>query len=72
MREPPLGLDDVPHPALEVVFDEILAAPTTEELLTGIYAVALPALNAALAKYAADTNPLTDAPSRRVIRFGPA
>ena len=69
MREPPLGLDDVPHPALEVFFDEILAAPTTGELVHGLYAVALPALDAALAKYAADTNPLTDAPSRRLIRF---
>ena len=27
MREPPLGLEAVPHPALEVFFDEILAAP---------------------------------------------
>src|SRR5260370_1189435 len=36
MREPPLGLEEVPHPALEVFFDEILAAPTTEELLVGI------------------------------------
>src|SRR5262245_28364830 len=29
MREPPLGLDVVPHPGLQVFFDEILAAPTT-------------------------------------------
>src|SRR5436309_13264587 len=35
MREPPLGLEDVPHPALQVFFDEILAAPMTEELLVG-------------------------------------
>src|SRR5262245_65728564 len=28
MREPPLGLDEVPHAALGVFFDEILAAPT--------------------------------------------
>src|SRR6478752_10428783 len=28
MREPPLGLEAVPHPALEVFFDEIQAAPT--------------------------------------------
>src|SRR5947209_4256637 len=26
MREPPLGLEEVPHPALAVFFDEILAA----------------------------------------------
>ena len=31
MREPPLGLEEVPHAALEVFFDEIQAAPTTEE-----------------------------------------
>src|SRR6266851_2363335 len=32
MREPPLGLEDLPHAALAVFFDEILAAPTTEAL----------------------------------------
>src|SRR5271155_6164328 len=31
MREPPLGLEEAPHQALEVFFDEILATPTTEE-----------------------------------------
>src|SRR6516162_902271 len=37
MREPPLGLEDVPHPALEAFFDEILCAPTTEELIAAVY-----------------------------------
>jgi hypothetical protein len=69
MREPPLGLETVPHPALEVLFDEILAAPTTAELLVGLYEKALPALDGALARHLADTNPLTDAPSVRVCRF---
>jgi hypothetical protein len=69
MREPPLGLEGVPDPALELVFDEILAATTTEELLVGLYEVVLPALDAAIARYLADTNPLTDAPSIRVGRF---
>ncbi len=69
MREPPLGLEEVPHPALAVLFDEILAAPTTAELLAGLYDVALPALDAALERHALDTNPLTDAPSVRVCRF---
>src|SRR6266700_7792804 len=32
MRELPLGLEAVPHEALAVFFDEILAAPTTEAL----------------------------------------
>src|SRR3954471_8206709 len=63
MREPPLGLEAVPHPALEIVFDEILAAPTTAELLVGLYESALPTLDAALERHKTDTNPLTDAPS---------
>jgi hypothetical protein len=69
MREPPLGLETVPHPALEVFFDEILATPSTAELLVGLYDKALPALDAALARHMADTNPLADAPSVRVCRF---
>jgi hypothetical protein len=69
MREPPLGLEEVPHPALEIFFDEILAAPTTGELLAGVYEKALPALDGGLGKHLEDTNPLVDAPSVRVIRF---
>ena len=44
MREPPLGLDKVPHPDLETFFDEILRTPDTAERLAGIYEVAIPAL----------------------------
>src|ERR1700736_6531934 len=69
MREPPLGLEAVPDPALEIFFDEILASPSTEELLAGVYEKALPALDAALARHQVDTNPLADAPSVRVCRF---
>ena len=69
MREPPLGLEAVPHPALEIFFDELLAAPTTEELLLGVYEVALPALEAALELHLADTNKLVDQPSVRLCRF---
>lgn len=69
MREPPLGLEVVPHPALEVCFDEIRAAATTAELLVGLYEVAVPAVDQALAGLALDTNPLTDAPTCRVVRF---
>ena len=69
MREPPLGLEDVPHPALEVYFDEILAAPTTKALLAGLYGHAFGALHGDIEKYIAETNPLTDAPSCRVLRF---
>src|SRR6267143_5034538 len=47
MREPPLGLEVVPDANLEIFFDEILAAPTTEELILGLYEKALPALKTA-------------------------
>jgi hypothetical protein len=69
MREPPLGLEEIPHPALELLFDEILCAPKTEPRLLGIYDKVLPALKAALEKHIRDTNPLTDAPSIRLCRF---
>jgi hypothetical protein len=69
MREPPLGLEEVPHEALAVFFDEILAAPTTEALLLGVYEMALPALDAAIERHRRDTNPLVDAPSLRILRF---
>ncbi len=69
MREPPLGLEEVPHPALEQLFDEILAVPSTEALVAGLYGSALPAVAAALDRYDAETHPLADAPSRRVCRF---
>jgi hypothetical protein len=69
MREPPLGLEEVPHPALQVFFDEILSSSTTAELLVGVYEKALPALDSALARHLEDTNRLADAPSVRVCRF---
>jgi hypothetical protein len=68
MREPPLGLEAVPDPALEIYFDEILAAPTTEELVFGIYEAALARLDLALCNHLWETNPIADAPSVRLIR----
>src|SRR2546426_230649 len=69
MREPPLGLELVPDTCLEIFFDEILAAPTTEELVLGLYQKALPALKVALERHIAETNPLVDQPSVRLCRF---
>jgi hypothetical protein len=69
MREPPLRLDVVPNGDLEVFFNEILAAPTTAELLIGLYEKALPALDSALARHLEENNPLADAPTVRLIRF---
>jgi hypothetical protein len=69
MREPPLGLDVVPDTHLELLFDEVLASKTSEELLVGLYEVALPALRDGLHRHMADTNPLADAPSVRLCKF---
>jgi hypothetical protein len=69
MREPPLGLEAVPDPHLEIFFDEILGAPTTAALVLGLYEKALPALTAALENHLRDTNALADHPSVRVCRF---
>jgi hypothetical protein len=69
MREPPLGLEEVPHPGLEQFFDELLAAPATADLVAGVYGRALPAVLDGLERHVADTHPLADAPSVRVCRF---
>ena len=69
MREPPLRLERVPDPHLATFFNEILAAPSTMELVLGIYEKALPALAAAFERHLAATNPLADAPTVRWIRW---
>jgi hypothetical protein len=69
MREPPLGLDLVPDDDLGIFFDEILAAPTTQELVLGLYEKALPAMKKALQRHMTDTNPLVDYPTVRICRF---
>jgi len=69
MREPPLHLDTVPDTSLAIFFDEMLAVPTTEALVLGLYEKAFPALQAALQRHLADTNPLVDQPSVRLCRL---
>lgn len=68
MRHPPLGLDKIPHPSLDVFFDEIHAAPKTHQLLFGIFRVTLPAMEEAATKYLTESHPLADAPGIRVMR----
>lgn len=69
LREPPLGLDVVPHEGLKLCCDEILASPSHVELLLGVYEVVVPRLIASLEEYLATTNPLADAPTVRITRF---
>lgn len=69
MRTPPHHLDKVPDPALGEFVAELGKATDTLELLTGIYAVLKPALAAAFAEHLAQSNPITDHPTRRLLRF---
>jgi hypothetical protein len=69
LREPPLGLDVVPHEGLQLACDEVLCSPSAVELTLGIYGVVVPALLESLEAYLRTTNPLADAPSVRVARF---
>jgi hypothetical protein len=48
MRQPPYGLEVSPHAALDLFFDEIMAAPDTPALLVGLYEYAVPELIRAL------------------------
>lgn len=72
MREPPLGLEKVPHPALELAMDELLAAETTEELLLGLYEVVLPELHDGIKRHLREAHPLADQPSRRLLKIAAA
>src|SRR5438034_137890 len=68
MREPPLGLDAAANSNLEIFFDEILGAPASEELVLGVYDVALAALKSALQRHIEQTNVLADHPTVRMLK----
>jgi hypothetical protein len=69
MRQPPYGLETSPDASLDLFFDEILAAPSTESLLLGLYEHAVPALIRALEKLMKNTNRLFDHPTYRICRL---
>ncbi|HSU31973.1 MAG TPA: hypothetical protein VLJ11_12145 [Bryobacteraceae bacterium] len=69
MRQPPHGMDLPPNAALDLLFDEIVAAPTLQHLLVGLYKVAVPAVTRALEHLVTDTNRLLDHASFRICRL---
>jgi hypothetical protein len=69
MRQPPYGLESSPDVSLDLLFDEILATPTTEALLLGLYERAMPSLIRALENLVVDTNRLFDHPTYRICRL---
>lgn len=71
MRNPVPPLDTAPPgiEALDALFDEVMRARDTRELVTAIYGVVLPALRDAYHAHREGCNPLVDHPTARVIRL---
>jgi hypothetical protein len=69
MRHPTPPLDAAPSKELDAFLEEVLHAENPEELVAGIYGVALPALRDAYYTHLQHTNPLVDHPTRRFMRF---
>ncbi|TWT94654.1 hypothetical protein [Stieleria varia] len=69
MREPPLELDKIPHPALELLMDELQSAPDTAHFLMGAYQDVLPAIIGCCIRLKHDAHPLADAPTVRVAKL---
>ena len=67
MRNPPPRMDVSPDERLDRFFAELLTAPTTLEKLVGVYGVLKPALLAAYRRHVAESNPITDHPTARII-----
>jgi hypothetical protein len=69
MRTPPHHLDRVPDPALEAFVEELKRSRDTAELLVGLYEVTKPAVAGALRRHLAQSHPVADQPTRRLVRF---
>lgn len=69
MRSPPPSTDRAPSAEFDAYLDEVAAAVDTVELLVGIYRVTKPALIGAYRAYRRAANPISDHPTRRLLRF---
>lgn len=71
MRNPTPPLDTAPQGAesLDALFDEVMRARNTRELVTAIYSVVFPALRDAYSAHLEGCNPLVDHPTARLIRL---
>jgi hypothetical protein len=62
-------LEASPDSSLDLFFDEVKAAPGVEELVLGLYEVAVPAVVRVVERLIADTNKLFDHATYRICRF---
>lgn len=69
MREPPLGLDKLPHEGLQRLMDEIECAPDGAQFLFSVYEVLLPSVYDAVRQLQERAHPLADAPTVRLAKL---
>ncbi|MFO0941419.1 MAG: hypothetical protein U0930_11695 [Pirellulales bacterium] len=69
MREPPLGLDKVPHPGLERLILDCGRCNERMAFLVSAYEVILPAVSLACHQITLQAHPIADAPSIRTARL---
>jgi hypothetical protein len=69
LRHPLPPLDTAPDPALDRLLEEALRSRDAVELLAGSCGVVREALAAAYRQHLAESNPLVDQPTRRVLRL---
>ena len=67
MRHPVPPLDAAPDPGLDALLEEMLRSVDAVELLAGAYGVVRLALAEAYQDYLAESNPLVDQPTRRIL-----
>lgn len=68
MRHPVPSLDAAPEQQLDAFLQEALRSNDGVELLAGTYGVACGSLAAAYREHLAESNPLVDQPTRRILR----
>ncbi|SFJ55040.1 hypothetical protein SAMN02799624_04968 [Paenibacillus sp. UNC496MF] len=68
MREPPLGLDQVPDDKLRIGLDEAIRGDDTIELLVGFYRVIRTEMIKALNRYLDEMNRIAEHPTYRLLR----
>ncbi len=69
LRHPPHNFHRAPDASLDTWLDEAFHSHTTVELLTALYRCIKPALLDAYREHLAQTHPLVDHPTRRLLRF---
>lgn len=69
MREPPLGLEKVPHPALQRLIDDLTATSDRGAFLAGMYEVLMAAAFAATERLREQAHPVADAPTVRAAKL---